>query len=131
MGEQSVGFVPASSLRAFPLSNWLEAPLSTASCSSSSSSSSSSYLTPVSEEEVEEVPSTVAGSTIEASPACLEWRRRQSPTSAVASASPPPASDGLSFLTAEEKRWLNDEQGGSSTGEETVQRFLFEHFTVE
>ncbi|XP_041795696.1 E3 ubiquitin ligase BIG BROTHER-related isoform X2 [Chelmon rostratus] len=121
MGEQSVGFVPASSLRAFPLSNWLEAPLSTASCSSSSSSSSSSsYLTPVSEEEVEEVPSTVAGSTIEASPACLEWRRRQSPTSAVASASPPPASDGLSFLTAEERRWLNDEQGGSSTVPEQI-----------
>ncbi|XP_068595037.1 uncharacterized protein si:ch211-59o9.10 [Brachionichthys hirsutus] len=30
MGEQSVSFLPASSLRAFPLSSWLQAPLSSA-----------------------------------------------------------------------------------------------------
>ncbi|XP_037622312.1 E3 ubiquitin-protein ligase arkadia-A isoform X1 [Sebastes umbrosus] len=109
MGEQSVGFVPASSLRTFSLDSWLEAPLSTA-CSSSSSSSSS-YLTPISEEEVE-VASTVAGSTVEASPACLS--RRMTPARASAS-SPPSTSESLSFLTAEERRWLNGEQGNTST----------------
>ncbi|XP_035521359.1 uncharacterized protein si:ch211-59o9.10 isoform X2 [Morone saxatilis] len=113
MGEQS--FVPASSLRAFPLSSWLEAPVSTASCSSScsSSSSSSAYLTPVSEEEV-------AGPAVEASPACLDWRRRQSLMSATASGSPLPASESLSFLTAEERRWLNGEQGNASTALEEI-----------
>ncbi|XP_073328204.1 uncharacterized protein [Pagrus major] len=124
MAEQSVGFVPASSLRSFPLGSWLEPPLSTASCSSSSSSSSSSsfsYLTPVSEEEVEEVASTVAGTMADPSAAYYNQRRKQSLTaSATASASPsppaaPPTSDSLSFLTAEERRWLNDEQGNAST----------------
>ncbi|KAI3370950.1 hypothetical protein L3Q82_023502, partial [Scortum barcoo] len=100
MGEQSVGFVPASSVSVFPLGSWLEAPLSTASCSSSSSSSS--YLTPVSEEE-----GTVAGSTVEVGPACLDL------TSAQVPASPP--SNSLSFLTAEERRWLNGEQGNTYT----------------
>ncbi|XP_045894190.1 E3 ubiquitin-protein ligase MBR2 [Micropterus dolomieu] len=107
MGEQGVGFVPASSLRAFPLCTWLEAPLSCS--SSSSSSSSSSYLTPVSEEEA----LTATGSTVEASPAYVS-QRRESPTSAAASPSPPPSSDSLSFLTAEERRWLNHEQGNTS-----------------
>ncbi|XP_030282357.1 histone-lysine N-methyltransferase, H3 lysine-79 specific isoform X2 [Sparus aurata] len=120
MAEQSVGFVPASSLRSFPLGSWLEAPLSTASCSSSSSSSSSSsYLTPVSEEEVEEVASSVAGTTADPSPAFYSGRRKKSPTATVsASPSPPsapPTSDSLSFLTAEERRWLNGEQGNTST----------------
>lgn len=103
--ERSVDFVPASSLRTFPLGSWLEAPLSSAPCSSSSSSSSlsssasssssssSSYLTPVS---VIRQPS--------ASPA------------AAAAAS----SDSLSFLTAEERRWLNGEQGDTSTASEHI-----------
>ncbi|XP_059191371.1 RING finger protein 44 isoform X2 [Centropristis striata] len=127
MGKQSVGFVPASSLRAFPLGTWLEAPLSSASCSSSSlsssSSSSSSYLTPASEEEVEEVASTVAGSSEETSPPCLRQRLKQRQMLATVSASPSPpspqpppstSSDSLSFLTAEERRWLSGEQGSTS-----------------
>ncbi|KAM7397343.1 hypothetical protein PAMP_020324 [Pampus punctatissimus] len=102
-------FVPASSLRVFPLGSWLEAPLSTVSCSSSSSSSSSSYLTPVSEEEV---ALTVAGSTRESNSGCFSQResQRSPPVS-------PPDSDSLSFLTAEERRWLNGEQGSSTTAE--------------
>ncbi|XP_078112457.1 uncharacterized protein LOC144521745 [Sander vitreus] len=111
MGEQ--GFVPASSLRAFHLGPWLEAPRPTASCSSSSSSSSSSsYLTPVSEEEVEG----------EASPACLSRRLKQSLTPAAALASPAASAsaESLSFLTAEEKRWLNGEQGDASTAAEEI-----------
>ncbi|XP_049929795.1 uncharacterized protein si:ch211-59o9.10 [Epinephelus moara] len=128
VGEQSVGFVPASSLRTFPLDSWLEAPLSTASCSSSSSSSSSSsttsYLTPVSEEEVEQVGLTVAGSTVDSCPARLSWRTTQSLTPATASPSPAAAaastSDSLSFLTAEERRWLNSEQGNTSTASEEI-----------
>ncbi|XP_029379811.1 E3 ubiquitin-protein ligase MBR2 [Echeneis naucrates] len=100
MGEQNVGFLPASSLRSYPLCSWNEAPLSTpsSSCSSSSSSSSSSF-TPVTEQEVTE------GSTGEASPVCLH-QRKQSPTTSLAS-----PSESLSFLTAEERRWLNGEQG--------------------
>lgn len=111
MGEQSVGFVPASSLRS--LDSWLEAPLSTASCSSSSSSSSSSYLTPASEEEVEEVSLTVTDSTVVASRGCLTQRRQQNLMTASASLSS--RSDSLSFLTTEERRWLNGEQGNTST----------------
>ncbi|KAM7415392.1 hypothetical protein PAMA_019967 [Pampus argenteus] len=109
-------FVPASSLRVFP-PVWLEAPLSTVSSfSSSSSSCSSSYLTPVSEEEVEEVALTVAGSTGEANSGCFSQRGSQ--TSPPES---PPGSDSLSFLTAEERRWLNGEQGSSATeGEQIV-----------
>ncbi|XP_040894479.1 probable E3 ubiquitin-protein ligase RHG1A isoform X2 [Toxotes jaculatrix] len=118
MGEQSIGVVPASvPLRTFPLDSWLEAPLSTA---SSSSSSSSSYLTPASEEEVDEVSLTVAGSTVEASPVSVSRTRRQSPTAVSASPSPPPPSDSLSFLTAEERRWLNAEQGHTSAAAEEI-----------
>ncbi|XP_068169515.1 uncharacterized protein si:ch211-59o9.10 [Antennarius striatus] len=62
MGEPSVSFVPASSLRAFPLSSWLEAPLSNTTSSSSSSSSSSS-LRPVLGDEVDS-PSAVATETL-------------------------------------------------------------------
>ncbi|XP_023140449.2 uncharacterized protein si:ch211-59o9.10 isoform X2 [Amphiprion ocellaris] len=99
--ERNVDFVPASSLRTFPLASWLEAPLSSAPCSSSSSSSSSSasssssssYLTPVS---VIRQPSV-------------------SPVAAAAS-----SSDSLSFLTAEERRWLNGEQGDNSTASEHI-----------
>ncbi|XP_039988733.1 uncharacterized protein si:ch211-59o9.10 isoform X2 [Xiphias gladius] len=123
MGEQSVGFVPASSLKAFPLDRWLEAPLSTACSSSSSSSSSSSYLTPVSEDDVEEVGLSVLGSIVEASPACLGQRRRQGPTMVSASTSPPlrpPDSESLSFLTAEERRWLNGEGGNASAAAEQI-----------
>ncbi|KAM3609475.1 uncharacterized protein V6R79_015433 [Siganus canaliculatus] len=108
--EQSVGFVPASSLRTLSLGSWLEAPLSTASCSSSSSSSSSSSLTPSSEEEA---ASSVAGTTEEASRASF------SPAAWTAAAAAAP-SDSLSFLTAEERRWLREEQGGASTGDPIV-----------
>ncbi|XP_026221461.1 E3 ubiquitin-protein ligase MBR2 [Anabas testudineus] len=118
MGEQNVGFVPASSL-ALPLDTLLEVPLSTTSCSSSSSSSSS-YLTPVSEGEVEGVALTVTGSTIEANNSFLSQRRSQSMTTASASHSPQPSSDSLSFLTAEERRWLNGEQGNTSTAAEQI-----------
>lgn len=124
--EQNVSFVPASSLRTFPLGSWLEAPLSTASSSSSkSSSSSSSYLTPVSEEDVEQGDSIVAGTSAEASPAYFDRRRLQNAsTSAMSSPSPaPPTSDSLSFLTAEERRWLNGEQRNTSAGEDET--FLY------
>ncbi|XP_062419147.1 uncharacterized protein si:ch211-59o9.10 [Pungitius pungitius] len=98
--------VPASSLRALPPDGWLEAPLSTASCSSSSSSSSS-YLTPISEEEVE-------ASALEHRQALLPRR----------TASPPPSSSSssssLSFLTAEERRWLRGEQADASSAPEEI-----------
>ncbi|XP_020504549.2 E3 ubiquitin-protein ligase RNF12-A [Labrus bergylta] len=118
MGEQSVGFVTASSLMSFPLGSWLEAPLSTATSSSSSSSSSTSsstsYLTPVSEKEAN---LSVAGSTAGESPAPLRQRLAQSQSSV---SSPATASDGLSFLTAEERRWLNGEQRGTSAAPEEI-----------
>ncbi|XP_028286242.1 E3 ubiquitin-protein ligase RNF8-like isoform X2 [Parambassis ranga] len=98
LAEPSMGFVQASSLRSFPLGSWLEAPL--APCSSSSSASSSSYLTP--------------GSVLQP---------RQSQPTASVSASPAAAgssSNSLSFLTAEERRWLNREQGDTSTVEQIV-----------
>uniref|UniRef100_A0A087Y7C0 Si:ch211-59o9.10 n=1 Tax=Poecilia formosa TaxID=48698 RepID=A0A087Y7C0_POEFO len=96
--DPSVGFVPASSLRSFPLGGWLEAPSSSSSSSSSSSlsyssnSSSVSYLTP---------ESVLRSNQIDAS----------------ASASPPAAassSSSLSFLTDEERKWLNEGQGDAS-----------------
>ncbi|XP_029282047.1 E3 ubiquitin-protein ligase arkadia [Cottoperca gobio] len=111
MGEQSVGFVPASSLRTLPQVSWLESPLSTASCASFSSSSSS-YLTPISEEEALE--------DMVHSPACLSRRLKHSLMPAMASASPPSSSESLSFLTAEERRWLNGERGNSSTAPEEI-----------
>ncbi|XP_074534720.1 uncharacterized protein LOC141797167 [Halichoeres trimaculatus] len=115
MGQQSVGFVPASSLMHFPMDSWTEEPQPFASSSSSSpscssSSSSSSYLTPVSERKAAH---TVAGSTDEASPAPLRERITQRPAS-------PPAAGSLSFLTAEERRWLNIEQGNTSTAPEII-----------
>uniref|UniRef100_A0A1A7YTK5 RING-type domain-containing protein n=2 Tax=Iconisemion striatum TaxID=60296 RepID=A0A1A7YTK5_9TELE len=84
LAEQSPGFVPASSLKAFPLGSWLEAP----------PSSSTSYLTPEP----------------------VLWSKRiltptPSSSSAAAAAS---HSDSLSFLTDEEKRWLNGERGDTS-----------------
>ncbi|XP_014827698.1 PREDICTED: uncharacterized protein LOC106906786 [Poecilia mexicana] len=94
--DPSVGFVPASSLRSFPLGGWLEAPSSSSSSSSSSSlsysSSSVSDLTP---------ESVLRSNRIDAS----------------ASASPPAAtssSSSLSFLTDEERKWLNEGQGDAS-----------------
>ncbi|KAF3706030.1 E3 ubiquitin-protein ligase RNF38 [Channa argus] len=116
MGEHSVGLVPTSSL-APPSRCPEENPaLCTPSCSASSSSStlasSSSYLTPISEGEVKEVAFTVMGSTVEASHGCLN----QKTTVVSGSPSPLPSSDSLSFLTTEERRWLNDEQGNRSIG---------------
>lgn len=108
LAKQSSGFVPASSLRTFALGSWLEAPRSTASSSSSSSSSfsSSSYLTPVS-----------------------VLQPRPNETNTLASPSPPPAaassSNSLSFLTEEERRWLNSDEGGTSAGTSVrLSRFL-------
>lgn len=98
MREQSVGFVPASSLVTFP---------------PTSCSSSSSNLTPVSEEEV-------ASTTVEASPACFGQRRQSMKTTATASPSAAPSSDSLSMLTAEERRWLNDEQENTSAVPEHI-----------
>ncbi|KAA8585782.1 hypothetical protein FQN60_004476, partial [Etheostoma spectabile] len=103
------GFVPASSLRALHLGPWLEAPRPPASCSSSSSSSSS-YLTPVSEEEVEEGASPGGHS-----PVCLSRRLKQRLTAAAST-----AAESLSFLTEEEKRWLDGEQGDAPTGTEEI-----------
>lgn len=105
LAKQSAGFVPASSLRTFALGSWLEAPRSTAS-SSSSSFSSSSYLTPVS-----------------------VLQPRPNETNTLASPSPPPAaassSNSLSFLTEEERRWLNGDEGGTSAGTSVrLSRFL-------
>ncbi|AWP09029.1 putative E3 ubiquitin-protein ligase CIP8-like [Scophthalmus maximus] len=112
LSDQSVDFVPASSLRAFPLDTWLQAPLSTTSCfsSSSSSSSSSSYLTPVSAQEAAE-SLTVSGSTGGDSPASVRETRQSLTT---ASSSLPPDSESLSFLTVEERRWLNGARGNTS-----------------
>ncbi|XP_041652571.1 uncharacterized protein si:ch211-59o9.10 [Cheilinus undulatus] len=119
MGEQGVGFVTASSLMTFPLGSWYEPPLSTASSSSSSSSSSasssfSSYLAPALERAA---ALTMAGSAAGSGPSPLRERVIQSHSSA-----PPPAatSDDLSFLTAEERRWLNGEQGINSTAPEEI-----------
>lgn len=103
--DRGVGFVPASSLTSFPLDTWLEAPLSepcssssSSSSFSSSSSSSSSSLTPVS----------VLGQKL--------IQTSASPSAAASS------SDSLSFLTAEERRWLSGEQGDRST--EAVQQIV-------
>ncbi|KAG7231606.1 hypothetical protein INR49_011001 [Caranx melampygus] len=124
MGEQGVGFLPASSLRTSSLGSWLEAPLSAASSSSSSSStssssssSSSSYLTPVSEEDVEEEVLSVVDSTEEAGPVQQSGsgRRGRGLTS-------PPDSESLSFLTEEERRWLNEEQLAPAGEEEQLFR---------
>ncbi|XP_029992558.1 E3 ubiquitin-protein ligase CIP8 isoform X2 [Sphaeramia orbicularis] len=121
-GEPSHGCFPPSSVEVFPLGHWLEPPLSSASCSSSapsssssssSSLSSSSYLTPVSEED--EVALSVPGSSAEASSAdflCTTASPSQPPR--------PSSSDSLSFLTAEERRWLNGEQGNTSTELEQI-----------
>ncbi|KAM8892923.1 uncharacterized protein AB9W97_012692 [Spinachia spinachia] len=103
---RGAGSVPASSLRALPPDGWLEAPLSTASCSSSSSSSSS-YLTPISEEEVE-------ASALEHRQALLPRRMASSPPSSSSSSS------SLSFLTAEERRWLRGEQADASSAVEEI-----------
>ncbi|KAM9854502.1 uncharacterized protein ACBR49_003061 isoform 2-T3 [Aulostomus maculatus] len=104
-GHSSMDFVPASSLRVFPLGRWLDAPLSAAASSSSSFSSSpsplSSYLA-ASSEEGRGV--AVAGSAVR------PGLRRRSPEPP-----PPHTSDSLSFLTAEERRWLNGERGISPT----------------
>ncbi|XP_035012452.1 E3 ubiquitin-protein ligase RNF165 isoform X2 [Hippoglossus stenolepis] len=115
VGNRRVLFVPGSSLRPFPLGN----PLSTAPCFSSSSSSSS-YLTPASEEG--EVCLTVPGSPGEVRTGSLSQLRRRSPSVTSASSSPSllPASDSLSFLTAEERRWLNGERGNTSAVEEII-----------
>nr|XP_015820595.2 uncharacterized protein si:ch211-59o9.10 isoform X1 [Nothobranchius furzeri]XP_015820596.2 uncharacterized protein si:ch211-59o9.10 isoform X1 [Nothobranchius furzeri]XP_015820598.2 uncharacterized protein si:ch211-59o9.10 isoform X1 [Nothobranchius furzeri] len=85
LAEQSPGFVPASSLKVFPLGSWLEAP--------SSSTSSASCMTPEP----------------------VRWSKRihtpppPSPSSVAES-----HSDSLSFLTDEERKWLNGERGASS-----------------
>ncbi|XP_024136779.1 E3 ubiquitin-protein ligase RNF165 [Oryzias melastigma] len=92
--EHTGGFVPASSLRAFPLGSWLETP--SCSASSSSSGSSASWLTPVSVVSSKRVQ-TVASSSPSASAAC--------------------SSSSLSFLTEEERRWLSGEQGNTSPAE--------------
>ncbi|KAM9754258.1 uncharacterized protein ACNS7B_007279 [Menidia menidia] len=92
LAEQS-GFVPASSLGGFSLGSLLESP-----CSSSSSSSSASYLKPAS-----------------------VLRLKQIQTSASPSAAAEPGSESLSFLTEEERRWLNGEQGdATSAGVEQI-----------
>lgn len=112
LAKQSGGFVPASSLRTFALGSWLEAPRSTGSSSSSSSSSlsSSSYLTPVS---------------------VLQPKPNETNTLASPSVSPPPSaassSNSLSFLTEEERRWLNGDEGGASAGT----RVRLSHFLSE
>nr|XP_057932466.1 uncharacterized protein si:ch211-59o9.10 [Doryrhamphus excisus] len=87
--EQNLGFVPASSLRLFPAGGWLD----TSSTSSSSSSSSPFSLLTIAPEE-EEVGLTVvaAGTTTR----------------------PSSDHDSLSFLTAEERKWLSGEQANTT-----------------
>uniref|UniRef100_A0A3P9HA31 Si:ch211-59o9.10 n=1 Tax=Oryzias latipes TaxID=8090 RepID=A0A3P9HA31_ORYLA len=100
--EQTTGFVPASSLRALPLGSWLETPSSSTS-SSSSLGSSTSYLTPVSvvsSKQIQTIASSSSSSSPSASAAC--------------------SSSSLSFLTEEERRWLNREQGDTSPEVEPV-----------
>ncbi|XP_011474715.1 uncharacterized protein LOC101160975 isoform X2 [Oryzias latipes] len=98
--EQTTGFVPASSLRALPLGSWLETPSSSTSSSSSSLGSSTSYLTPVSVVSSKQIQTIASSSSTSASAAC--------------------SSSSLSFLTEEERRWLNREQGDTSPEVEPV-----------
>ncbi|XP_008309586.1 uncharacterized protein DDB_G0271670 isoform X2 [Cynoglossus semilaevis] len=142
-GSSVDGFVPASSLRSFPLTSWLEASLSTVSCFSSTSSSSSSQSssasssslssssssfssTQVSQEDVEVLALTT--STAESSLSRFRRREtgregergRRTPVSLSPSSpqrqtpTPFPDSDSVSFLTEEERRWLDSEQGNTS-----------------
>ncbi|XP_054633745.1 uncharacterized protein si:ch211-59o9.10 [Dunckerocampus dactyliophorus] len=88
MAGQNLGFVPASSLGLFPAGSWLEA-----SSTSSSSSSSSSLLTLAPEEEEVGLTVVAAGTTTR----------------------PSSDRDSLSFLTAEERKWLSGEQANTTT----------------
>ncbi|XP_069028860.1 uncharacterized protein [Embiotoca jacksoni] len=101
LAETSGGFVPASSLRTLgPLGSWFEAPPSATPSSSSfsSSSSSSSDLIPV----------TVLRE---------RWTQgTDSPPSSAAAS----VSNSLSFLTAEERRWLDGGHGNTSSAEQIV-----------
>ncbi|XP_013878444.1 E3 ubiquitin-protein ligase CIP8 isoform X2 [Austrofundulus limnaeus] len=94
--EPSASFVPASCLQTFPLGNWVEAPSSSSSSAPSSSSSSHS-------------PQSI-----------LMWRQAQ--TKAPPSPSPAAASgsDSLTFLTDEERRWLNGEDFSPVAAEQIV-----------
>ncbi|KAM4553214.1 uncharacterized protein V3H82_017686 [Fundulus diaphanus] len=100
--DQRVDFVPASSLRTFPLGTWLQAP-SPSSSSPSSSSSSTSYLTPDSLVGSKQIHTAASASV-----------------SAAASSSSSSSSGSLSFLTDEERRWLNEEQGDASPDVEQI-----------
>lgn len=97
----SDGFLTAPSVQVFPLGTWLEAPQPrTSSSSSCSSSSSVSYSSPIYEQDM---ASTSAESSEDLVPVCGFQQR--SPLT------PRPSSPGeLSFLTDEERRWLNLEQ---------------------
>lgn len=119
--ERSDRFFSPSPEGLFPMGHWLEAPQpstssSTPSASSSvssaslSSSSVSSNLSPVSKQKWE-VASTVAGSVADCFPV-YHCTLPSAPTQR-----PPTSPGSLSFLTDEERRWLNAEQGQPSTEE--------------
>lgn len=105
-------FFSDPSVKVFPLGTWLEAPLPSTS-SSSSSSSSSSYLSPTSDQDRAST-STESNEDIIPVYNCTE---PSPPTQR------PSSSGSLSFLTEEERRWLNEEQtqiATASTVEEIV-----------
>lgn len=102
------GFFSTPSVQVFPLGTWFEAPQSSTSSSSSSSSasSSSSYLSPASEQDT---ASTSTESNEDIIP--VYHFTQPSPTTQRLS-----SSGSLSFLTEEERRWLNEEQTQTATG---------------
>ncbi|XP_061780983.2 uncharacterized protein [Nerophis lumbriciformis] len=89
------GFMPASSLGLFPAGSWFDA----SSSSSSSSSSPSSFLTLEQDEEA------------------LEQDEEAGLMVATATMRPSSGRNSLSFLTAEERRWLSGEQADARTTE--------------
>lgn len=98
------GFFSAPSVKVFPLETWLEAPLPSTS-SSSSSSSSSSYLSPASDQDR---ASTSTESNEDIIPV-YNFTQPSPPTQR------PSSTGSLSFLTEEERRWLNEEQTQTAT----------------
>ncbi|KAK7891290.1 hypothetical protein WMY93_023253 [Mugilogobius chulae] len=120
--ESSDGFFSSPSVEEFPLDTWLEAPRPSTSSSSSSSSSSSHLLLllppppfsrphpPASELDG---ASTTAESTGDVIPV-YNFAQPSPPTQR------PSTPGSLSFLTDEERRWLNGEQTPTATAVEEI-----------
>lgn len=105
------GFLSPALGEMFPMGTWFEAPQpsissSSSSSSSSSASSSSSYLSPISEQDT---ASTSTESNEDIIPV-YHFMPPSPPTQRLS------CSGSLSFLTEEERRWLNEEQTQTATG---------------